>query len=50
LEKAEKILEYLKSKNGSITDLIEISGEKNKNSFRQKVFYPMLVTEEIITL
>jgi hypothetical protein len=47
LEKAEKILEYLKSKNGSITDLMEISGEKNKNRLRQKVLYPLIGAELI---
>ena len=47
LEKAEKILEYLKSKNGSITDLMEISGEKNRNRLRQKVLYPLIGAELI---
>ena len=47
LEKAEKILEYLKSKNGSITDLMVISGEKNKNRLRQKVLYPLIGAELI---
>ena len=47
MEKAEKILEYLKSKNGSITDLMEISGEKNKNRLRQKVLYPLIGAELI---
>ena len=47
LEKAEKILEYLKSKNGSITDLMEVSGEKNKNRLRQKVLYPLIGAELI---
>lgn len=42
LEKAEKILDYLKSKNGSISELMEASGEKNKNRFRQKVLYPLI--------
>ena len=47
LEKAEKILEYLKTKNGSITELIEISGEKNKNRLRHKVLYPLIGSELI---
>ena len=47
LEKAEKILNYLKSKNGSITDLMEVSGEKNKNRLRQKVLYPLIGAELI---
>ncbi len=47
LEKAEKILEYLKSKNCSITDLMVISGEKNKNRLRQKVLYPLIGAELI---
>ena len=47
LEKAEKILEYLKSKNCSITDLMVISGEKNKNRLRQKVQYPLIGAELI---
>ena len=47
LEKAEKILEFLKSKNGSIIDLMEVSGEKNKNRLRQKVLYPLIGAELI---
>ena len=47
LEKAEKILEYLKSKNGSITDLMVILGEKNKNRLRQKVLCPLIGAELI---
>ena len=47
LEKAEKILNYLKSKNGSIKDLMEVSGEKNKNRLRQKVLYPLIGAELI---
>ena len=47
LEKAKNILEYLKNQNGSITDLMGISGEKNKNRFRQKVLYPLIDAELI---
>ena len=44
LEKIEVVIDYLLNASGSITELMDCAGEKNKNRFRQTILKPLVDT------